>query len=238
MQRNSVPVVNNNNNAIKILHINARSIVSIDKRLQIRNLISENDPDFVSINETHLGEFHNFNISGYHTIRDDRKNKDGGGVLLLIRCGIQFDRIKLNKYNSFELAGIYTVINGIRIAIFSMYIPDNNRFSHQIFETINNQINVPSIWLADFNFHHTSLGSNYNNGNGIKIREIIDCLNCSHQLLMPNEPTYYGSSSASTIDAALIDEGLLNIISNVQINVLDQFSDQGSSISTLFSHLR
>lgn len=225
MQRNSDSAVNNNNNMVKILHINARSIVSVDKRVQIRNLILENDPDFVSINETHLGEFHNFNIGGYFTIRDDRKDKNGGGVLLLIRCGIQFDRIKLNKHSTFELAGIYTVISGIKIAIFSMYIPDNNRFSHRVFETINGYVNVPSIWLADFNFHHTSLGSNHNNRNGIKIKEIIDCMNCSHHLLMPNEPTYYGCSSASTIDAALIDENLLNTFGNIKINVLDQFSD-------------
>lgn len=77
MQRRSNPVVNSINNAVKVLHINARSIVSVVKRVQIKNLILENDPDFVSINETHLGEFHNFQIGGYYTIREKQRRRWG-----------------------------------------------------------------------------------------------------------------------------------------------------------------
>ena len=75
-------------NRIKIMYTNVDGLVSSAK--EVRDYLQDKKPELVCLTETKLtSEIQiRFNAEGYNTWRRDRKNKGGGGVMILTRKDI------------------------------------------------------------------------------------------------------------------------------------------------------
>jgi len=80
--------MNNNQDKLKILHLNIRSITSTPKQLQLKHLIARHGPEIISLNETYLTDKSTLIIEGYNIIRADRINKMGGGAAICIKSNL------------------------------------------------------------------------------------------------------------------------------------------------------
>ncbi len=81
---------------LKLLYLNGRSILR--KMDELKIVVEKGKYDFVAITETWLNnEVHNALIAlpGYNTIRQDREQKRGGGVLVYIRECLTFKQIRI-----------------------------------------------------------------------------------------------------------------------------------------------
>ncbi len=67
------------------MHCNVTSIKKHKDELQARF----NEYDILSINETNLKPQQTFSYTGYNIYRNDREQKQGGGVLIAIRSNIK-----------------------------------------------------------------------------------------------------------------------------------------------------
>ena len=74
---------------LKVAQWNARSIRK--RTLEFKIFLYGNKPEIVAIQETWLKSKHKTpNFISYESIRKDRNNRPGGGIMLLIRNGIQY----------------------------------------------------------------------------------------------------------------------------------------------------
>ena len=103
---NPGPVINGQPNVHNFLSFNAQNLRSMNKRKDgtsisnhqsFQDLVYAENLDIVSVTETWLNDNVSDNEilpSGYNIIRKDRpSNKRGGGVLLALRNGIQYNRV-------------------------------------------------------------------------------------------------------------------------------------------------
>ena len=110
---------------LKMAHLNIRSLKSRSHSIQVKNLVSENDFDILTLSETWLNNSE-MSIPGYTMKRPDRQNKTGGGVCVFIKetykvkqlselsslpsCGFHqlWLSIQINKYKSFIVCTAYS----------------------------------------------------------------------------------------------------------------------------------
>ena len=96
----SQPVPSTTRNKLKIYQWNADGIRP--KLLELRDRLLNSDIDILAVQESKLRKTDKTpSIEGYATIRKDRNNILGGGLLLFIRTDIVFE-----KLHSFEKAGM------------------------------------------------------------------------------------------------------------------------------------
>lgn len=81
---------------LKIIAINANSLVSHEKRISMTTLIGDHDPDFILVGETKLMNKHKLSFKDYNIVRNDRHdNKRGGGTTIIIWKTFKFKKISL-----------------------------------------------------------------------------------------------------------------------------------------------
>lgn len=111
---------------LQIIYANVRSMRDKVEEIELLATIRLY-PEIIILNETWLHEEESkyFNIRGYESVHNCRKNKKGGGTSILIKNGINFSiKLKNEKYNTLivELLGLKSKLN-----IFTMYrAPDEN----------------------------------------------------------------------------------------------------------------
>lgn len=71
---------------LKIIAINANSLISNQKRYSMLTLINKETPDIVLISETKLNKRRKVHFKNYSMIRHDRPNaSQGGGTAILVK---------------------------------------------------------------------------------------------------------------------------------------------------------
>ena len=122
--------------------------------ISLRISLLDSDIDILAVQESKLRKTNKTpSIEGYTTIRKDRNNILGGGLLLFIRTDIVFE-----KLNSFEKAGME--IQSIRIKVtksswldlYNVYLP-NTATQHTSFDPSLIKPGPSSIFLFDLNGH-------------------------------------------------------------------------------------
>jgi hypothetical protein len=89
---NNKPEKHTDDTKLKILQININGIQN--KLSELRQIIHESTPDVITVQETKLtNTSYKYNIPGYTTIRKDRKNKSGGGLIIYIKENSLFTEI-------------------------------------------------------------------------------------------------------------------------------------------------
>ena len=148
----SQPVPSATRNKLKIYQWNADSIRP--KLLELRDHLLNSDIDILAVQESKLRKTDKTpSIEGYTTIRKDRNNILGGGLLLFIRTDIVFE-----KLHSFEKTGLE--IQSIRIKVtksswldlYNVYLP-NTATQHTSFDPSLIKPGPSSISLGDLNGH-------------------------------------------------------------------------------------
>ena len=181
----------NNNKTIKILHLNCRSVKDKSKQIEIEYLAKTHQIDIMTLNETFLKPIDQFYIPDFHTIRNDRLNKKGGGSAILIRKSIEFKKIILNSEN--ECLGIMVNINpNTNLAIFNIYIAPSSNLDQDLFSKITkNYTNF--LVNGDLNAKNKLWNCNNENKNGKSLSRIIE--NSNICILNNMIPTYRPSNS-------------------------------------------
>ena len=81
-------------NFINISHINISSIIQKTKQIILNDYLINNNIHILSINETHLKQHHNFELTGYKIYRKDRICKKKGGVALAVSIKLKSEELK------------------------------------------------------------------------------------------------------------------------------------------------
>ena len=134
------------------LHWNCRGIKT--NRNELKDLIFKYQPDVFCIQETHLKNKDNFNLSTYSVIRmdnPDQSHHSKGGVAVFIKNSIHFNILNLNS--CFQVAAVKVYLNKL-ITVCSIYLPPGVIFNSNNFEDLINQLPRPFILLGDFNAHN------------------------------------------------------------------------------------
>lgn len=177
---------NNKNKQFKIAHWNCT--YSRNKISLIEQFLNKNNPDILMLNEIKCNKaqadmFPNFD--GYINVNECR-NEYGGGVAMLIKNSINFQRIYDFKHLNLELIAIETKINNQNTIIISWYNPDKD-IKRELFElAIKTKKNI--IIGGDLNAKNIEFGCKTNNESGIELNNIIEDYNL---ILANNTNTTY-----------------------------------------------
>ena len=89
---------------LKIISINANSLISNQKRYSMLTLIKKETPDIVLISETKLNNRHKVHFKNYSMIRHDRSNAtQGEWTAILIKNPLKLKTIPNDKITSFKI---------------------------------------------------------------------------------------------------------------------------------------
>lgn len=112
---------------LRIILLNANSIVSHHKRGLLLEFLEENKPDILLLSESKLAPRHKLHIPGYSINRCDRLTPSntancGGGTCILTRDTIRHDTMDLPTFDSIEACGTSIhLTNGQKLNCFSVY---------------------------------------------------------------------------------------------------------------------
>ena len=111
-----------------------------------------------------------YNLQGYDVIRNDRIERNCGGVASLIRQGISYAEVDSGKGN-IEYITIEINMSNRKLKISNIYCPpDKNPKSHE-FQRFFCQRNA--VLVGDFNAHHSIFGSSLTNARGRTLENLI-----------------------------------------------------------------
>lgn len=82
---------------LNILQWNARSLIANGQEFKQYVSTLQNKPHVVCIQETWLKPQWDFVIYGYKEIRNDRKDRSGGGVAIFLQNGIKYNVINIGS---------------------------------------------------------------------------------------------------------------------------------------------
>lgn len=171
MSRINTRKYNMSHKNINIIFWNARSIVN--KKGELEMLLNVN-VDICIIVESWLSEKHNnFNIAGFKTVRKDRAHGKGGGILILVRNDLAFKMRSdiVSPDISVELAGVSITNVNPKLEIIACYRAPESSLTDSQWEDILNKVKDKShtLFVGDFNAHHTSWNCSKNDSNGIHL---------------------------------------------------------------------
>ena len=183
---------------LSILQLNTNGI--LNKTQEINQYLQLHHPDIITLQETKLSKPNKTpNFPGYTTIRTDRTDKAGGGLLTLVKNNITFTENKIHPTltdNFLELQTITLHLSAKKkLHISNIYIPprDSTHPAHanedQLITTcLNNLTSTPdSIITGDVNAHSPLWHSPLTDHRGLLIESLI--INSNHLTLNSNCPT-------------------------------------------------
>ncbi|CAF4249483.1 unnamed protein product [Rotaria sp. Silwood2] len=191
------------------MHCNVTSI----KKHKDELLARFNKFDILSINETNLKPQQLFSLPGYNIYRNDRQNKQGGGVLLAIRNNIACFEIFNKTIGDNETIAVQIKTPGGYLLVASIYIPPDVKLQPELFEHIYN-LNNNCLILGDLNAALHSMGSKRTNTKGIQLQQILEegYLQCIENDLT----TYARNSYEEKIDWILASQPTILFINNIE----------------------
>ncbi|CAF0992964.1 unnamed protein product [Adineta steineri] len=191
------------------MHCNITSIKKHKEELLARFSIF----DIISINETNLKPEQLFSLPGYNIYRNDRENKQGGGVLIAIRNNIQSFEIFNKTIENNETIAVQIKTPGEYLLIASIYSPPNIKLQSELFEQLYN-LNNNCLILGDLNAALQSMGSKKTNTKGIQLQQLLEegYLQCIENDLT----TYARNNYEEKIDWILASQPTILSIKNIE----------------------
>lgn len=214
-----------NGNKIRIMTVNANSIRTHHRRMQLQLLVHDLNPDIVLVQETNLCEFHKPIISGYRIHTDQR----GVGTAVLIK----------NRYKSYQKHIDTSVMNACMVVIErrrpnedlligSLYIPcgtsgKNLKDDFKILEQVN-RLGMTCILGGDLNSRHTDWDTK-SNTTGVALKRWLDKGDSELLRVSPPAPTFRDSK----LDHFLVSQSEFNL-ANTRVFVKDTFADHRTAV--------
>ena len=164
---------------IKVLSANCRGLRDKSKRLDVINYLSDNNPDIICLQDTHLMESDAFEFrkfwQGNFILHGTRHN--ARGVAILFGKHFEYNILYTNKDNEGNMILVDLEINETKFRLINMYGPntDNEEFYTCVSNDIARNEQDYLIWCGDFNISlNPRLDSNnYLNINNPKNRNIV-----------------------------------------------------------------
>lgn len=198
---------------LKIIHQNVDGLHK--KKALYDRFLEKYSPDVCCINEVKTKRTLKF--KGYNSVRKDRPNQGGGGMLTLVKKGIEFETIDIGNFGP---TNEYILINLIledksKVQIASVYCPPKNQLNKRLFKNIIKQ-NRNTIIMGDLNAHLIQNGSKRNCKRGTQVKEIIQEYNLTHK--NERQVTYkdYTTGGEDCLDFVLTTDDISRKISKVQ----------------------
>ena len=214
------------NNFLKIIALNVNSIVSTYRRNNLDVFIKEHNPDILAISETKLTKKHKLFFENYKIIRNDRKNKGGGGTALFVHKKIECTQISTPpNLEVLELSIVCIRLAKKKLYIISSYAAGSSNIK------INNDLNIlckklklenpenSFIIIGDLNSKHTNWNNSSINYRGSQLNNWLCENEIKYNCILLNSqiPTLYNCNS-------YIDIALVKNMPNCNIEVLNEFN--------------
>ena len=136
-------------NKLKVYQWNADGIRP--KFLELRDQLINFDIDILSIQESKLRKAEKTPfIEGYPTVRKDRNNILGGGLLLFIR--IETISVKLHSFEKAGMEILFICLKTTLLELYDVYLP-NNSTQYNLFDPSLIKPGPSSLILGDLNGH-------------------------------------------------------------------------------------
>ena len=214
-------------NKLSILHLNIHSIITIEKQTQLKNLLSNYNPDLVSINETFLKPQLDLQIDGYTFYRHDRLIRRGGGTALgvknsIIGKQINFDNTILNEY----AAGFLVKTGQGEVAVISLYItPSNENLNNNLLDFLMKFNKL--VIVGDLNAKSKLWYCPTDNKRGLELESAIMKHNLS--ILNNKKPTFL--KSKSVIDLSICSKSMRKNFATFKV-LPDKISDHQPTLTS------
>ncbi|GFW68096.1 probable RNA-directed DNA polymerase from transposon X-element [Trichonephila clavipes] len=214
------------------------------KICEVRDFVSEQNPDLLLVQETKLQPGLDPLIANYRLHKDDRNNFPrsliDGGTAIYCKNNYDHNRVPLPTLQYMDATAIEIKFNNFPpIRIVSAYArntPENNRKfpDKDSLKILNSGQNI--IIAGDLNAAHRTWSNARSNAFGYALRKIVN--NKSNvRIVAPHTPTHINSSSRPGARDSIIDLAVLkNIPFNHDIRVIDDLeSDHLPVILTLYT---
>ena len=216
-------------NNLTVGHWNCNSINT--KKLLFTKFIRDNEFDVFCLNETKL-DYRNkntFEIYNYNSIFKHR-NRNGGGVGILVKNGIKYEEILALKVLEYEIIGVKLYLKNLTINIISFYLPPDNKRNkkrNQLTEVLFDKLDQmkPFILVGDLNCHSKYWFCSKTTLKG----ETLNNLLVEHDLtvLNTNVPTYshYTLDTTNVIDLMIISNDIAHLFERFKVFKNEMTSD-------------
>ena len=163
-------------NNLRILQWNANGICP--RRTKLTHFLSQNQYDFIFVQESHLSSDFTFRIPGYKTLQKNRSmtwkgttnstGNLGDGVLILVKNGLTYISLSTQSLSSLDPSSDYLAITAkikgaSPIHLFNVYVPPIRSSSSNSRPKSFSPFFLPSspttYIFGDFNSHHSSWDS-------------------------------------------------------------------------------
>lgn len=225
-----------NSNSLNILFWNPRSILqrtsdlsklleNVDIFLCVESWLKDPDQeDEINANKkkNKMKKNHQTTLlPGFVQVAKYRKNKRGGGILIMVRDNIAFVEDKVNSpHPNFELCKI-KLTNTIPVIDIMVVYKAPGDLSQQNFDSLISLIdhNCPTLLTGDFNSYNLIWNCKQTNKNGEFLAKSID----DNNLFLHNYDTYthIDASNGNLSNLDLIFSSI-NFANNINYEVLDQ----------------
>ena len=188
---------------LKILQWNCRGIYR--KLLEFKHYLTNlnRTPDVIALQETHLIQRYTPRIKNYVLIRKDRDVR-GGGICFFVKNNLPFNEVELENLGEIEAQCIS--VQGVIIT--NVYIPPNHSIPKRYLERIFTRRNRRSVFVGDFNAHHSLWSDAVANTNGKYLYDILDAENLA--IVNTTDPTRIDISRIkySLLDLTIVSPSL------------------------------
>jgi hypothetical protein len=215
---------------LRIACLNAQSIRN--KTTPLREYIIEKDLDIFFIVETWLSEagdeVHIGDITpeGYRMISKPRKNRQGGGIMVIYKDHISLNLTDDHKVSTMEILTCKVTIDNKNLKIICVYRPETtvknkyklSKFFEDLSDVLSSTLSsTPNVLaIGDYNFHMNNKGNN----DTIRLQKVLDTFGLKQHV---SQPTH---QSGNTLDL-IITPNESHILSHT---VDDRISDHDSII--------
>ena len=136
---------------LKIVHLNVRNILT--KLHDMRNEDILKQVDIICVNETHMSEHDKLtpemmNIAENFIIFQKDRNKNGGGVVVIVNKTLNPDHIPIDTHC--EVVAV-KISNPIEIILISTYLPPISTYTDEMSEIISLFDDMQLCVIGDFN---------------------------------------------------------------------------------------
>jgi exonuclease III len=176
--------------SLKIVHWNCNSIKN--KKELLGKYLYRYEPHVVSLNEIKL-DIYEANLllrfDEYHSVVKCRNHSGtrGGGVAILVRTDIEYNRVNYFDNLDIELVAIKCSLHGKNVNILSFYNPPSSSIESDLWARLQSSKD-DFILCGDLNCRSSVLGSIGNNRNGELLEDIV--LENDFVVLNESTPTY------------------------------------------------
>lgn len=208
--------MDNRPESIKVIYWNINSFRI--KKTDLDDLIKENSPDIICLQETKCTSNIKIAVPGYHTYRFDR-DQPAGGVAILIKPEMPHSFQGSNQNISIDNVTVKIHTRNGPIKITSAYkSPQLPLIREEVQELLDQ--NTPLLIVGDLNWKNVDWNSRTTNANGLRLAEWTEA---SARVIGPTESTYipYATARPDILDIA--------IVQNLTEEILTETLNQGTS---------